>query len=79
MLDLSSFIEESQKNKLTKKEEKDEIILEIKLNDSNPYINKKKLFLNKNTRMPTKMEIEGNNQNIKIHILYTEVKINTLS
>lgn len=79
MLDLSSFIEESQKNKINKKEEKNEIILELKLNNSNPYISKKKLYLNKNTGIPTKMEIEDNNKNTKIHILYTEVKINTLS
>lgn len=79
MLDLSSFIEESQKNKINKKEEKDEIILEIKLENSNPYIRTKKLYLNKDTGIPTKMEIEDNNKNVKIHILYTEVKINTLS
>ena len=78
MLDLSSFIEESQKNKINKKEEKDEIILELKLNNSNPYISTKKLYLNKNTGIPTKMEIEDNNKNTKIHILYTEVKINNL-
>lgn len=79
MLDLSSFIEESQKNKINKKEEKDEIILEIKLENSNPYIRTKKLYLNKDTGIPTKMEMEDNNKNVKIHILYTEVKINTLS
>ena len=79
MLDLSSFIEESQKNKINKKEEKNEIILEIKLENSNPYIRTKKLYLNKDTGIPTKMEIEDNNKNVKIHILYTEVKINTLS
>ena len=79
MLDLSSFIEESQKNKINKKEEKDEIILELKLNNSTPYISTKKLYLNKNTGIPTKMEIEDNNKHTKIHILYTEVKINTLS
>ena len=79
MLDLKTFIEESQKTKLEMYEENNQIVLEIELKEDNPYIRKKRLYIDKSSGVATKMEIEDNNKNIKIHILYTEEKINTLS
>ncbi len=79
MLDLKTFIEESQKTKLEMYEDNNQIVLEIELKEDNPYIRKKRLYIDKSSGVATKMEIEDNNKNTKIHILYTEVKINTLS
>ena len=78
MLDLSTFIQEYKNGDSTQKENGEERILEVNLKDTNKYVKIKRLYINKNTQMPIKMEIEDNNKNIRIHILYTEVKINTL-
>lgn len=79
ILDLSTFIEESKRMEVKQEENEKEKILELDFKNDNPYISKKKLYIDKNNHNPIKMEIEDNNQNVKIHILYTEVKINTLS
>ena len=78
MLDLSTFIQEYKNGDSTQKENGEERILEVNLKDTNKYVKIKRLYINKNTQMPIKMEIEDNNKNTRIHILYTEVKINTL-
>lgn len=79
MLDLSTFLEEYKEGKTNIKENEKEKILEVILSDNNPYVGKKILYIDKDTGKPTKMEIEDDNKNTKIHILYTEVKINNLS
>ena len=79
MLDLSTFLEEYKGGKTNIKENEKEKILEVILSDNNPYVGKKILYIDKDTGKPTKMEIEDDNKNTKIHILYTEVKINNLS
>ena len=79
MLDLSTFLEEYKEGKTNIKENEKEKILEVILSDNNPYVAKKILYIDKDTGKPTKMEIEDDNKNTKIHILYSDVKINNLS
>ena len=79
MLDLSTFLEEYKEGKTNIKENEKEKILEVILSDNKPYVGKKILYIDKDTGKPTKMEIEDDNKNKKIHILYIEVKINNLS
>ena len=76
-LDLSTFIEEYKKDTSANFEEKEsEIIMKTKNNSDNIYIKEKILHIDKNTGMPTKMEIKDNKQKNTIYILYNEVKIN---
>ena len=51
-------------------EEKEEIILYTKLGAE------KKLYIDKKTNLPTKMEVVDTNKNSKVYILYNEVEIN---
>ena len=76
-LDLYSFIENYKQDSKSKFEEKDsEIIMKTKNNSDNIYIKEKILHIDKNTGMPTQMEIKDNKQKNTIYILYNEVKIN---
>ena len=76
-LDLSTFIEEYKKDTSANFEEKEsEIIMKTKNNSDNIYIKEKILHIDKNTGMPTQMEIKDNKQKNTIYILYNEVKIN---
>lgn len=72
---LNSFIKEFKEtnNKKTSATEK-EIILEID-NRKNTYSSYKKLYIDKKTGKPTKMQIEDVNQKVLVYILYTEIKI----
>lgn len=72
---LNSFIKEFKEtnNKKTTTTEK-EIILEID-NRKNTYSSYKKLYIDKKTGKPTKMQIEDVNQKVLVYILYTEIKI----
>lgn len=75
--DLSTFIEEYKKDTSANFEEKEsEIIMKTKNNSDNIYIKEKILHIDKNTGMPTQMEIKDNKQKNTIYILYNEVKIN---
>ena len=76
-LDLSTFIEEYKKDTSANFEEKEsEIIMKTKNNSDNIYIKEKILHIDKNTGMPTQMEIKDNKQKNTIYILSNEVKIN---
>lgn len=78
-LDLSSFIEDYKQNENSNiKENNDEIILETKNKEDTSYYKQKKLFIDKKTELPTKLEIKDDNQNLKVYILYNEVKINSI-
>ena len=78
-LDLSSFIEDYKQDDKPKINEKEnEIILETRNKDNTSYYKQKKLFIDKKTRLPTKLEIKDDNQNLKVYILYNEVKINSI-
>ncbi len=75
-LDLITFIENYKNNNKSNHEENEqEIILKIK-NTENKYLENKKLYIDKETKLPTKLIIEDNNKNIKIFIQYNEVKLN---
>ena len=79
LLSLSAFIDDfldSGENKVT--EDENEIILETSAKNVNKYINHKKLYIDKKTSKPTKMEIQDVTQKNTIYILYNEIKINNL-
>ena len=69
-LDLSSFVADYKEDKKAYFEEKDEIILHTNLNI------KKSLHIDRETGLPTKMEIIDANKSNKVYILYNEVEIN---
>lgn len=76
-MDLNEFIEECKLSNSIKSEEKNgEIIIEINGSSSNKYIGNKKLYINKEKLIPTKLTIEDNNQNVKINIEYNEIELN---
>lgn len=76
---LMSFINDYMESDETNISENDnEIILEAKLKNGNKYIAFKKLYIDKNTVTPTKLEIEDITQKTSIYILYNEIKINNL-
>lgn len=77
-LDLYSFIEDyKQDSSANYEENNEEIIMTANSNIENIYIQTKKLYINKETYNPTKMEIKDNKQNTTIYILYNEVKVNS--
>lgn len=73
---ISDFIDESNEKNI--KEENNTIILEVKTKNENIYNTNKKLYIDKTTALPVKMEIKDNTQNLKVYILYNKVEINTL-
>ncbi len=77
-LDLYSFIEDYKQDTTANYEENDdEIIMRANSNIENIYMQTKKLYINKETYNPTKMEIKSHQQNTTIYILYNEVKVNS--
>jgi len=77
---LSTFIENYKKDSNASINTKnDEIILECKVNSENKYQSKQKLYISKNTGLPTRIEIKDINQNEAVYILYNEIKINSAS
>lgn len=76
---LNDFIEEYKKNETKKYEEKEnQVIMEVKnQNSKNQYIVTRKLYIDKSTKKPIKMEIQDINQNVLVYILYNEIKINS--
>ena len=76
-LDLNSFIDNYKNCDTANFEENDtEIIMKTKNNNENKYVENKILYINKETRLPTKLIIEDNNKNITINIQYNEVELN---
>ena len=77
-LDLHSFIEDYQQDSNSNFEEKDaEILMKTNTQIENRYIQEKILHINKETYLPTQMEIKDNNQKTTIYILYNEVKVSS--
>ena len=75
VLFLTSFIEEYKNTSYNKEiENEKEIILEIK-NLKNKYHNCKRLYIDKKTKKPTKLEVQDSTQNMIVYILYNEIKI----
>lgn len=73
---LSSFIDNYNDN--SKIEEKDDELIIENNNIFNNYNVKQKLYVNKKTSLPIKLEIFDNNKNIKIYIKYNEIKLNKI-
>ena len=77
---LSSFINDySNSTQKSIKEENNEFIMDVKINDTNKYTCNKKLYIDKNTGMPTKLLVQDENSKTSIYILYSEIKLNSLS
>ena len=78
-LDLKYFIEKYKENNDSEYEEKEnEIIMKTNI-ENNEYIQKAKLYVSKESKIPTKLELMDKNEKIKVYILYKEIKINNLS
>lgn len=72
---LDSFIKEFKESNKTKvNNTENEIILEIN-NTENLYTTCKKLYIDKKTGKPTKMQIEDINKKMLVYILYNEISI----
>ena len=77
---LSSFVADySEKNEIRQSEDEAQIVLEVKIkNEANRYIKHKILYIDKKTGNPVKLEIKDVAQNVRVYILYNEIKINAL-
>ena len=76
-LDLNTFIDDYKKNEKSNFEENDkEIIMKTKSSNRNKYTEIKILYINKESKLPTKLIIEDNNQNMTINIQYNEIEFN---
>lgn len=76
-LDLNTFIDDYKKNEKSNFEENDkEIIMKTKSSNRNKYTENKILYINKEIKLPTKLIIEDNNQNMTINIQYNEIEFN---
>lgn len=73
---VADYKESSQK---TITEENNEYIMEVTVEDSNQYNCNKKLYIDKDTNVPTKMLIQDKNNKTLIYILYNEIKLDSLS
>lgn len=79
-LDLSDFISCYKESSKSIYEEKDgQIIMETKDLNGNKYTQNRKLYIDRKTGTPTKMEITDINKNVTVYIVYNEVKINSLN
>lgn len=75
-LDLSSFIEEYKTDEKAMMKEKDNKVI-MQTSSGNKLKKHKTLYINKETGMPERMEIQDDNKNIAVYILYNEVKLNS--
>ena len=56
----------------------EQIVIEVKVKNSNKYVLYKTLYINKDTGNPEKLEVKDITQKTVIYILYNEIKINNL-
>ena len=70
---LNFFIESCNTNKYSIEERENEVTLNTKIQE---YIGK--LYINKKTNLPTKIEILDNSNKAKIYIEYKEIKLNNI-
>ena len=75
-LSLSSFIEDYNNNEHEQYHENNALILETKVKNNNKYRNLKKLYIDKKTALPTKLEIQDVSENTLVYILYNEIELN---
>ena len=76
IFDFINKYKESEETKIEENEE--EIVLYTRVKNGNKYITYEKLYINKKSKEPTKMEIQNISQKTTIYILYNEIKINNL-
>lgn len=75
---LNDFIEQYKNNSESQyTETENEAIFETKPED-NKYRYQKILYVDKNTKKPTKLEIKNITQNTSVYILYNEIEINNI-
>lgn len=73
-LDLNCFIENYKQNEKSEYvEENNELIMKTKVSNL-----EKKLYIDRTTGLPIKMQIKDNSKKTEIYILYNEVNINSL-
>lgn len=78
-LSLVSFLEDYKEFSESKcYEENGQIILETNQKNGNKYTYSKKLYIDRETAKPVKLEVRDITQKVVINILYNEVKINDL-
>lgn len=80
---LNSFIEDYKTAKKAGKnyqiyEENNKIIMKVNLDNNNPYVSYKKLFIDKQNSKIEKLVVQDKNQKNLVYILYNEIKINSL-
>ncbi len=80
VLDLYAFLE-NYKNAINPEYEENDtqIIMKLKNDNLNNYNIFQNLYIDKNTALPTKMEIIDKNQNTLVYIEYNEISFNTTS
>ena len=77
-LDLETFIKNYKDNSESKYEEENEqIIMKTVDNSNDKNIKNKKLYIEKKSGKPAKMEIKDTNKNSSIYIIYNEVNVNS--
>lgn len=75
---LYDFIQSYKNNENAQwKEDNNQIVMEIE--QKNKYHTYKKLYLDKKTGKPTKLEIQDINKKMLVYILYNEIKINSVN
>ncbi|MBR3614571.1 MAG: hypothetical protein IKL55_05280 [Clostridia bacterium] len=73
---INSFIDEYKKYEVEISENEVEIIVKVEREENkNIYIKSKELYLDKKTRLPKKLLLKDNSQNINTSIIYTDIKI----
>lgn len=76
-LDLNTFISDYKNYEKSNFEENEkEIIMKTKSSNKNKYTENKILYINKESKSPTKLIIEDNNQNTTINIQYNSIELN---
>ena len=77
---LNSFIKDyRESNNKSISENSDYIVMTVDISDSNNYGKIKILYINKTTGNPEKMLIQEKNQKNMVYILYSEIRINSVS
>ena len=77
---LNSFIKDyRESNNKSISENSDYIVMTVDISDSNNYGKIKILYINKTTVNPEKMLIQDKNQKNMVYILYSEIRINSVS
>lgn len=76
---LSSFIKDYKEisNESTIEEENNEVIMNVKVKNSNRIIYNKSLYIDKNTGNPTKLFIKDENNKTSFYIVYNEIELNS--